>query len=944
MRRPQTLTAQFALAVSTLVLMMAALGATTIYALSNSAETIRQLAEQRLAHLQDAQDLVQRTLLIERMTQRLVADDTLDGTRRTHGQINEELESFDRLVDRLAAAAASDNVEVLDLHGSSQLFRNTVNVAAQLHESALGNGARPPGTAQRSSGARAVEEELSRQAEALAAAARLQSDYFTRDYREAVADLLRVSNRTRWWVVGLVGASLLLAWLITHAFLGRRVVGRLRQVSHHLRHGDAETGQGSVPVQGNDEIADMARAVEQFLEDRRQRKEAEQEVMVLNTQLEQRVAQRTAELTIANARQQVEIAERERAEHALRDSERFLNNIVENIPLMLFVKDARDLHFVRCNQAGEDLLGLSRKQLLGRGDHDFFPKEEADFFTSKDRAVLMDKSLLDIPEETIHTAQGGERILHTKKIPILDDDGVPQYLLGISEDITERKQAETELLRHRENLEDLIRERTAELVKAKEQADAGNQAKSAFLARMSHELRTPLNAVLGYAQLLQHHDNLNERQIAALRTIERSGQSLLALINEILELSNIDAGKFDLEPTSFALLNFVHDIASAVRVRADHKGLRFKLEVGDNLPQTVSADEGRLRQVLRGLLDNAVKFTEHGDVTLGVNLLQCAPQEAALQFEVCDTGPGIDQTVLETIFGPFEQVSEKDRYTGTGLGLAISRQIVRLMGSDIHVESKLGVGSRFWFTLTVPVAREMASEPSSPTTAICGYTGHRRHVLIVDDVAANRKVLGGMLDRIGFQVSEAAEGHGAIAQATAGAPDLVLMDMMMPAMDGPEVIRRLRKLRAGAQLRVIAVSASAKEADQRRCLDAGADAFVAKPIDEAVLLKEIGDLLHLNWTMKDTGTANSSAEEPLVAPPQQELRRLRHLARVGNMRALREWSDHVAALSESMRPFAEKVRRLADGFESKAIVALSEQYADEDPDRPDEPLRQQRTA
>ena len=944
MRRPQTLTAQFALAVSTLVLMMAALGATTIYALSNSAETIRQLAEQRLAHLQDAQDLVQRTLLIERMTQRLAADDTPDGTRRTHGQINEQLESFDRLVDRLAAAAASDNVEVLDLHGASQLFRNTVNVAAQLHESALGNGARPLGPAQRSSGARAVEDELSRQAEMLAAAARLQSDYFTRDYRQAVADLLRVSNRTRWWVVGLVGASLLLAWLITHAFLGRHVVGRLRQVSHHLRHGDAESGRGNVPVQGNDEIADMARAVEQFLEDRRQRKEAEQEVMVLNTQLEQRVAQRTAELTIANARQQVEIAERERAEHALRDSERFLNNIVENIPLMLFVKDARDLRFVRCNQAGEDLLGLSRKQLLGRGDHDFFPKEEADFFTSKDRAVLMEKRLLDIPEETIHTAQGGERILHTKKIPILDDDGVPQYLLGISEDITERKQAEMELLRHRENLEDLIRERTAELVKAKEQADAGNQAKSAFLARMSHELRTPLNAVLGYAQLLQHHDNLNERQMAALRTIERSGQSLLALINEILELSNIDAGKFDLEPTSFALLNFVHDIASAVRVRAEHKGLRFKLEVGDNLPQTVSADEGRLRQVLRGLLDNAVKFTEHGEVTLGVNLLQCAPQEAALQFEVCDTGPGIDQTVLETIFGPFEQVSEKDRYSGTGLGLAISRQIVRLMGSDIHVESKLGAGSRFWFTLTVPVAPEMASGQPARTTAICGYTGHRRHVLIVDDVAVNRKVLAGMLERIGFQVSEAAEGRDAIAQAAAGAPDLVLMDMMMPAMEGPEVIRRLRKLRSGAQLPVIAVSAGATEADQRRCLDAGADAFVAKPVDEAVLLKEIGDLLHLSWTMKDMGAPDSSAEEPLVAPPQQELRRLRHLARVGNMRALREWSDHVAALSESMRPFAEKVRRLADGFESKAIVALSEQYADEDPERPDEPLRQQRTA
>ena len=413
LRIPQSLTAQFALAVSALLLVMIAIGATTVYTLSSSAESIRQLAGQRLTRFQDAQDLVHRTLLIERMALQLSSIDTPGGVRETHRQVIGELEAFDLLVDRLATAAASDNVEVLDLHRSSQVFRNTVNVVAQLRESAPSVESAVQEASRRSLLMRGLSEELRRQAEALAAAARQQTAFFTRDYREAVQSLVDVSDRTRRWVVTLVGVSLLLAWLITREFLGRHVVARLRQVSHHLRHGDIDAGPASVPVQGSDEIADMARAVEQFLEDRRQRKQAEQEVLALNAQLEQRVAQRTAELTLASARQQAEILERKRAEHALRESERFLNSVVENIPGMVFVKDAKELRFVRFNKAGEEMVGLSRQQLIGKGDHDFFPKEQADFFISMDRAVLRDKELLDIPEETIQTTHRGTRILHT---------------------------------------------------------------------------------------------------------------------------------------------------------------------------------------------------------------------------------------------------------------------------------------------------------------------------------------------------------------------------------------------------------------------------------------------------------------------------------------------------------------------------------------------------
>ncbi|WP_348273486.1 ATP-binding protein [Piscinibacter sp. XHJ-5] len=790
LRIPQSLTAQFALAVSALVLVMVALGVTTIYALTSSAETVRQLAEQRLSHLEDAQALVQRTLLIERMALRLPGIDVPGDLRETHRKVIEELESFDRLVDRLAAAAAHDNVEVLDLHRSSQLFRNTVNIVAQLHDSAPGPKS-------------AAGDGLRRQAEALAAAARQQSDYFTRDYREAVRDLLEVSVRTRWLVVGLVGASLLIAWLITHQFLGRHVVARLRQVSHHLRHGDIDGRPGSVSVQGSDEIADMARAVEQFLEDRRQRKQAEMEVLALNSQLEQRVARRTAELTLANARQQAEIIERERVE--------------------------------------------------------------------------------------------------------------------------------TELRRHREHLEDRIRERTAELVIAKDRADAANHAKTAFLARMSHELRTPLNAVLGYAQLLQRHPNLTpQQQLRALQTIEASGDNLLVLINEILDLSKIEAGKLDLHAAAFELPGFVEDIAAMIRIKAERKGLRFRHERDIDLPQTIRADENRLRQVLLNLLDNAVKFTDQGQLTLRITMPRRDVQEAELQFEVQDSGAGIDETDLETIFRPFEQVcDERHRYSGTGLGLAISRQLVRLMGSDIHVESRIGAGSRFWFTLAVPIDQEVSSPPPAQA-AISGYTGHRRRILVVDDVAPNRAVLTDILERIGFEVLEAADGLQALEHVAASAPDLVLMDMMMPVMDGLEATRRLRQLPSGNDLPVIAVSASVSDADRHRCLAVGVVEFVAKPIDQTVLLEQIGKTLGLTWTVTEASATSALEEEALVAPPEHEMQRLRLLARAGNMRALREWSDHVATLDARFHPFADRVRTLAEGFESTEIAALSERYAGSD--------------
>jgi PAS domain S-box-containing protein len=927
---PRSLTAQFTLAVSCLAALVIAVSATTLYSLTGSVHAIRQLAEERLARQEDAQDLAQRTLMIERLALQLSSDDTVDAVRETHRHVIEQLASFDRLVDRLASATTSDNVGVdaLAMHRSSQRFRNTVNVAAQVRETALGTGTAPrPGVSLAS-----LDDDLRSQADALAAAARQQSGYVTRDYRQAVEDLAEDLDRTRNWVAGEVAVSLLLAWLIARAFLGRHVVARLRRVSHFLRQGDVDGVQAGVPVHGRDEIADMARAVEQFLEDRRQRRQAEDALKALNAELEARVTQRTAELSTALAGQTAEIAERQHAEEAARASEHFLDSIIENIPDMIFVKDAATLRFVRFNKAGEQLLGYRREDLIGKAVHDLFPAQEADFFALKDRDVLESQQLVDVPEEPVHTRHG-TRLVHTMKIPIVDVRGEPQFLLGISRDITEQRHAEEELRRYREHLEEMIRERTAELAVAKEHADAANQAKSDFLAHMSHELRTPLNGILGYAQILKRDKRLDQRQVDGITVIQRSSEHLLAIINDILDMAKIEAGRAELTLSDISLERFIYFIAETIRVKATEKGLAFVCEMAPDLPAGVRVDEKRLRQVLLNLLANAIKFTEEGSVCLRVGYLPLA----RLRFDVQDTGIGIDEARLAAIFEPFEQVSDaRHRVGGTGLGLAISRQLVRLMGGEVRVESRRGAGSTFSFELNVPVAAPQAVVVPSEW-AVSGYRGPRKTILVADDIAANRAVAVDMLGQLGFDVVEAVNGFEALEKAKALRPALILMDVVMPGMDGLEATRRLRELPEFGDLPIVAVSAGASGSDAAKSLAAGANAFLSKPVDFGRVLSQLAALLNIEWSNDDPETqaagagrtavrAADSSVESLIVPPPGEIEALHHLARLGDMRAIVQHATHLTELDERYRPFADHLCQLAKDYRSKAILSFVKQY------------------
>jgi len=542
-----------------------------------------------------------------------------------------------------------------------------------------------------------------------------------------------------------------------------------------------------------------------------------------------------------------EISVQRKAGDELRQVKGFLDSIIENIPNMIFVKEVSDLRFVLINRAGEELLGASRESFYGKNDYDFFPPSEAEWFVKYDRDVLDHRKLKDIPEEPIHTLAHGVRYLHTKKIPMYDEQGEPEFLLGISEDITE------------------MRAMMEELRSAKLAAESATRAKSEFLANMSHELRTPMNGIIGMTELALDTP-LTEEQREYLDMVKLSADHLLSLLNSILDFSKIEAGRMELERIAFSLAQSIGDTVATLANRAEAKGIEVAIHVSPDVPDNLIGDPGRLRQIVGNLVGNSIKFTEHGEIIANVELEQINNGEATLHFWVSDTGIGIPPERLSRIFDAFVQVdsSTSRRYGGTGLGLTISAQLVNMMGGRIWAQSSAS-GTTVHFTAKFQISDTAPPVRASDEARVSGL-----RALVVDDNTSNLHIIEEMLTNWGMRADISHSGHEALEilrdGKNKGDPfNIAIIDRLMPEMDGFDLAKLILSEPGLTRHVIMMISSTDLGKDAARFRDAGIEDHVTKPVKQSDLLDSITRIAGAA-TLRRNGPPMNVAAPPTSRP------------------------------------------------------------------------------
>ncbi len=607
---------------------------------------------------------------------------------------------------------------------------------------------------------------------------------------------------------------------------------------------------------------------------------------------------------------------RRQAEAAVERAEQNYRSIFENALEGLYVSSTEG-KFLRVNPALARMFGyaapaqlLTQVNDIGRQIY-VQPGRRDDFF----RAIKVHDAVSDFESEVFRNDGTTFWISESVRV-VRDPAGAISHFEGVATDITQRREAAQALQR------------------AKDAADTASRAKSYFLASVSHELRTPLNGILGYTQILRRDPALSEKQREGINVIHESADHLLAVINDVLDLSKIEAGRIELHLSDFNLLEFAAAVERVFTPRAREKTLLFETALATELPVWVRGDEQRLRQVVYNLVGNAVKFTAQGGVVFSVTR---ADEPDTIRFSVSDTGPGIAAEDLDRLFEPFTQLARTTHASGTGLGLAISRSLAEKMGGRLQVETKPGRGSRFWFDVPLSAAAGAPAQVAA-SRRVLGYEGERKRILVVDDNGPNRAVLSAMLSPLGFELAEAAEGEAALALFATQRFELVLMDLRLPGgMDGLEITRRIRRQgEAGARVRIIAVSASAYDIDRRECFEAGCDDFLAKPFREEELWLAIERVLQVRWVLAGGGDETRTPFPPVLhAPAAAEARAIHDLATKGDVVAIRERAQALLNADPRLAPFAQGVLDLAARFKMKAIRQFVGRYLPKDSASPD---------
>ncbi|MCC3409397.1 MAG: response regulator [Microcoleus sp. PH2017_10_PVI_O_A] len=658
---------------------------------------------------------------------------------------------------------------------------------------------------------------------------------------------------------------------------------------------------------------------------------------------------------------------------ALTDSESRLKQILEAMPVGVSVHDSTG-QLIYINQIARQLVGIQSVS-------ESITEQLAEVFRLYDAGT---DELYSIEKNPVARSLKGETVrvedieirwsdrtvpLEVWSTPLFDEAGNIIGAIAASQDITDRKHTEKLLNNYNRTLEQKVSDRIAELQKAKEAAEVASLAKSAFLANMSHELRTPLNAILGYTQILFRQPNFSPRDKEQIRTIQQCGSHLLTLINDILDLAKIEAEKLELTVNDVCLPDFLNDISEIFRLKAQEKSLIFVSQIADKIPEFVSVDEQRLRQVLLNLLSNAIKFTDEGSIIFKVEVIENSQPVAGIlsarpesdflfnaspgfpitkiHFQVKDTGIGITSDAIERIFLPFEQVGEIGKKTeGTGLGLNIAQTLVALMGGELKVESCWGVGSTFWFEIELSIPYGIASlhadslVPVSPPQqpVITGYEGQRRRILVVDDCPENRCLMVDILAPLGFELIEADSGEIGLETAISEEPDLIIADLLMPGISGFELCAQLRCLPMFRETPILIATSGLFELELEKQEEIGYSDFISKFFIIDDFLAKIQNYLGLIWIFEASGDSRQDScaartfselaigSEDVEMPHGEELLDLYEAAQIGNFEQIKREAQRLQELNPTYALFARKIWQLVDRYDDDAIIKLIEPY------------------